>query len=232
MALSSRGASRWRETIASYQQAACQKGDCVLLARLSKSLTARSAVERLNLDDWRTRALIKSCITAARLADEFQERIAQAHNTLYTTPRLREAVFELRRFLKKNKLKTWAVPHLPMMRRGLAALFAGIRAEQCFAREAFAQYGATRKTKAKSAAQDAAIWTLAEAVKLETGKARYGEVADLASAILGKTISEDMVKHAVRLRRKQYNATQDKRIKRGAFAVKKMLERASDNSHR
>jgi hypothetical protein len=79
---------------------------------------------------------------------------------------------------------------------------------------AFAQFGATRKTKIETAPRNAAIWAVAEAVKLCTGKPHYREVADLASVILKTEIDENIVKHAIEGRTKKFKAMQKKRAQR------------------
>jgi hypothetical protein len=68
------------------------------------------------------------------------------------------------------------------------------------------KFGLTRKTHNREAAENAAIWVLAGAVRHITGKPHYSQVADLAEVLLGKgaEVSLERVRHVVRERRRRY----------------------------
>ena len=161
-------------------------------------------------------AIVMACINAERLAREFARYLEQANKTLKRLGQPRKALDVLRGFLSDNRNKDWAMPwgNGAAMEHGLNLLDYGISTEESVAKEAFAQFGATRKMKIKTAPRDSAIWALADAVKLHTGKAHRREVATLASVILEMTIDESMVAHAVSERGPRFDTMQKKRAKR------------------
>jgi hypothetical protein len=190
-----------------------------LLKRLADSSVAIEALARLEnrcqrASCWQN--ILMACINAERLTRTFQKQIKEANETLVRVERLRKASAALRRFLSDNKNKNWAVlcGNGAAIERGLDLLDNGIGTEKGVAEEAFAQFGATRKTKIESAPRSAAIWALSEAVKLHTGKLHYPEVASLASVICATTIDENIVKHAVRNRKQSFDAMEKKRAQR------------------
>jgi hypothetical protein len=162
------------------------------------------------------RDIVMACIDAERLAREFDNHIEEANMTPKRLGEPRKALAVLRGFLSENKNKSWAVlwGNGAAIERGRDLLDYGIDTEKRVAEETFAQIGATRKTKDKSAPRNAAIWVLAERVKLWTGKRHKSEVATLASEIFEETIDENIVKHAVPDRRSRFNAMQKRRAER------------------
>jgi hypothetical protein len=193
-----------------------------LLKRLADS---HDAVKTLaQLENWCERKkrgscwrdIVMACIDADRLAREFDNHIEEANNTPKRLEKPCKALAVLRGFLSENKNKNWAVlwGNGATIERGLDLLDYGIDTEKRVAEETFAQIGATRKTKDKGAPRNAAIWVLAERVKLWTGKRHNSEVANLASEIFEETIDENFVKHAVRERGPRFDAMQKKRVER------------------
>jgi hypothetical protein len=166
------------------------------------------------------REIVLACVIAEQQARTFPENIKKAKEALVRGARYREqlrrALAELRKFLCENSNQNWAVlwDNAATIARGLDLLDYGIETEKCVAEEAFAQFGATRKTTLETAPRNAAIWALAEAMKLYTGKPHRGEVASLASVIFGTTIDENIVKHAVGERRLQFEEMQKRRAER------------------
>src|SRR5262245_9834053 len=100
------------------------------------------------------------------------------------------------------------------MKRGLKLIANKIEARRCAVKEVTPQFGLTRKTQSKEAAENAAIWMLAEAVRRTTGKPHVLEVADLAQVLLGKQVSLDRVLHVVRSRRQRYHDAVDAQTRR------------------
>jgi hypothetical protein len=194
-----------------------------LLKRLANS-DGRAVQTLAQLENWCERKgrascwrnIVLACVDAERQAREFPKHIEEANEVLDRLEQPREALAVLRRFLCKNKNKNWAVlwGNSAAIERGLDLLDYGIGTEERVAKEAFAQFGATRKTKIKVAPRGAAIWALVEAVKHYTGKPHYGEVASLASVIFRTTIDENIVKHGVRERAPRFDAMQKKRAER------------------
>jgi hypothetical protein len=161
-------------------------------------------------------SVVMAYAEADQLRHQFSKHIDKANETLRSTKPRRDALNLLRIFLNENKNKNWAVlwGNIAAIERGLALLDYGIGSEESAAAETFTQIGATRKKNIKAAPMDAAIWVLAGAVKRDTGKAYYGEVATLASQLFQQTIDENIVKHAVHSRNRRFDAMQKKRVER------------------
>lgn len=190
-----------------------------LLNRLADDDDAVKAFVRLenccrHASCWKN--IAEARIVTGQLTRTFPTQINKANEALVRVERLLKASAVLRKFINENKKKNWAVlsGNGPAIERGLDLLDYGIGIEKCVAEEAFAQFGATRKTKIENAPRNAAIWALGEAVKLCTGEPHYREVASLASEICKTTIDENIVKHAVRKRRPPFDAMQKKRAQR------------------
>ena len=159
--------------------------------------------------------------------------------------RLDAAGAELRKFV--NEQKYWppfrhlSAPDIAAMRHGLDLIVARINECRGYAKDTEPRLGATRKAHVKEAAENAAIWFLANNMHY-TGKPHMREVARLAHAILGKEVSLDRVRHAVRQRNRPIllssttppalisSSTTPPTLKSGAFALLKNLEHAAKHS--
>jgi hypothetical protein len=172
-----------------------------LLKRLANKYLpdSKAAIEALaRLENWCERKgrgscwpnILIACINVEKQARTFPENIKEAKETLVRVKQrciqLRKALAELRKLLCENRNQNWAVlwGNGAAIEHGPDLLDYGIDTEKRVAEEAFAQFGATRKKEIESAPRNAAIWPLAEAVKLYTGKPHYREVA---SRLLGAT---------------------------------------------
>jgi hypothetical protein len=219
VAISSRraGSSHLREAIKAYR--ALWKGSLEpwaldLLARLADSPDAAEAYERLRLGDRQDEfGLLHACIGVELLARTFPQRIKKLKETLERGERLREAVAALRVFVGEFPTKPeppnfdlvlqnmWDLPaNIAAMKDGLELISKRIELIQCVAKEDEVRLGKNRKAHTKKAAENAAIWWLASAVRTYSGKTNRKEVADLAQVILKTEVSVDRVSHAVRSR--------------------------------
>jgi hypothetical protein len=195
-----------------------------LLERLAESPKAADFFERLNPQC--EMALLNSCIVAGRIGRTFLGRIEEEEAMSSRIEGLKEAVVDLGKFVEESELRprhcripdlgtyTWRMvcdeggnltelvqckpADFLMMKIGLG-LIAGLMAgRQHSADRAPAVLGATRKKGDKIAAENAAIWRIAEAVLLFTGKAHWRHVVNLAQVVLQvPALTQDRVKKAV-----------------------------------
>jgi hypothetical protein len=215
------GAPKLRETIGAHEELFDQRA-LKSLARLAESSDAAEAFERLKLKNTGDGFLILSeYIEAERLLSEFPQRIAKWNRTLARMERLEKLVAELRKFVDELAESARHCisarierQQIAAMKRGLKLIANKIEAKRCNVKEVTPQFGITRKTQSKEAAENAAIWMLAEAIRRTTGKPHVLEVADLAQVLLGKQVSLDRVRHVVRSRRQRYHDAFDAQTRR------------------
>jgi hypothetical protein len=200
-------------------------GQCALksAARLSESSDAAEAFERLKLKNAGDSFLILAAIIdAEQLFKEFRQQVTKANSTLARMERLANAHAELRKFVAElaegarlhSLFATIERQDVAAMKRGLKLIANKIEAKQCAVKEITPRLGITRKTQGKEAAENAAIWMLAKAVRSITGKPHVREVADFTQALLRKEVSLDRVRHVVRSRRQQYHKAVDAQMRR------------------
>jgi hypothetical protein len=166
-------------------------------------------------------AIIRACIEAENLARTFPERVTKAQQMLECGEQYGRAVATLSAWLNEIISEQLKPPEplwvrgletrddIEAMRLGLALFKRRIEVEKHIADVNLYQLRATRKNQPRGkpvrkeeapARQVAAIKLLADEVKRITGKAHHGEVADLASVILGTEVSLDQVRAGQRLR--------------------------------
>jgi hypothetical protein len=223
-----------------------------LLARLANSPNAAQAFERLKLKDHREEIeVLKTCIEAQELARTFANRIKIAKETLVYMEQLDTALAVLRKFIiHLNQKKSW--PYSGMfspviednkvtMVRGLELIADRIEMERCIAKESLARFGASRKSHIREAAENAAIWWLAQEINGIFGardflgihqqganiqpaiKLHRREIADLAEEVLGSDVSLERLRHAVVMREKRYRQMLASRAQRRIPAIRKMI---------
>jgi len=212
-----------------------------LLARLANSSNAAKAFERLKLNRREEAEVLEACIEAEELVRTFAHRLKRAKKRLVDIERIENAYGELRKFVAHViEQNSWPYAGMfsPVMEdnratmvRGLDLIADRIEMERSIAKESFARFGATRKSHIKEAAENAAIWWLAEQIHgvflsrnspsaLHLGNSRSKEkpkansrpamrvhrleIADLAQVILGPDVSVERVRHAVFMREKRY----------------------------
>jgi hypothetical protein len=134
------------------------------LARLSESSDAAEAFERLKLKSTGDGFLILGeYIEAEQLFREFPQRITKSKATLAQMEQLENHVAELRKFVDQlaqgARLQSiFERKQVAEMRRGLKLIANRIEAKRCNVKEGTPQFGLTRKTQSKEAAENAAIW--------------------------------------------------------------------------
>jgi hypothetical protein len=190
------------------------------LARLSESSDAVEAFERLKFkSDGEGYLVLSEYTEGEQLFREFPQRIKKWKATLARMEQLENHLAELRKFVDQlgqgARLQSiFERKHVAEMRRGLKLIANRIEAKRCNVKEVTPQFGLTRKTQSKEAAENAAIWMLAEAIRRTTGKPHVPEVADLAQVLLGNQVSLDRVRHVVRSRRQRYHDAVDAQTRR------------------
>jgi hypothetical protein len=190
-----------------------------LLARLAKHSHSRRAFDRLKLKNrCDEAAFLATCIAADELARSFSKRILGAQKAVSRMERLSEAVALLREFVKKLESDQF-YPVIgdsnKAMHNGLYWIDDRIGTIRRLAKEDQLRLGATRSnglTKKSSAndgtesiaPQNAAIGWLADGVRRITGKAHMKAVTELAKVILRTTLTEDRVRAASRVRKRDW----------------------------
>jgi hypothetical protein len=195
------GATKLREAIKGYEDLFGQNEQ---LVRLAENSNAAMAFERLKLKNPGDGILILAeYIEAEQLFREFPQRITKAKETLARMGRLQKALNELHKLAAEPPQRSQS--ELGAMLRGLDLLARRIEAKRCNAEYIVPLFGVTRKARGKEAAQNAAIWYLANAVRRITDKPQSAAVAELAEIILGIGVDLDRVRHVVRYRQQGYN---------------------------
>jgi hypothetical protein len=183
-----------------------------LLERLVDDPDAAAICQRLNLEE---SSFLRLCILVEQVARTFLERVEAKPIILAQLERFETAVAELRGFVSWAKksppasdlLSVWVAPRnadpddaFAVATRGLNLIESLIWEHRRIAETSESRFGATRDKHHKEAANNAAIWRLADEVRRATGKAYRREVAELVQIILGVDVSENRVRHAVRTR--------------------------------
>jgi aldehyde:ferredoxin oxidoreductase len=204
------------------------------LSRLAESIDAAEAFERLKLRTTGDGFLILGeYIEAEQLLKELPQRVAKWDATLARMEKLASHLAELRKFVEElaegarlqSMFATFERQDVAAMKRGLNLVDNKIQARRRAIIEVTPQFGVTRKRQSKEAAENAAIWMLAEGVRRITGKPHVREVADLAEALLGKEIYLNRVRHVVRSRRKRYHEAVEAQTRRLTPVFKKKMAR-------
>jgi hypothetical protein len=227
MAMSSRraAAARLREAVLAYSRR--WKGGldgraCNFLARLAESTDAARAFERLKLKDRQEEFnFLLACIRVERLFRTYPQLVAQTERALVQVEHLEQDLISLRMFVDELLLaaqkesspfdvlsRIYDPPaDLAVMEQGLDLIACRIKQGRSVANDDIRRLGTTRKKHGRKAAENAAIWWLAEAVGSFTGKVHKAQVAELAAVILQKTeVSVDRVRHAVGKRHRPLSA--------------------------
>jgi hypothetical protein len=174
------------------------------LSRHHRDVPGISAVHGANVLHW--------CIMARLSLDKhhgLRAETEKAKHRLAQMVRVDNALAELRKFVAEQNF--WppfgqlSCQHAAM-KHGLDLIADRIGECRCYAKETPARVGATRKMHTKEAAENAAIWVLAENVKFTTGKPHHREVAHLARVILETDVDPERVRHAVRKRKPAFLA--------------------------
>ena len=224
MSQQTKAAPRLREAIKTYRAQHNEELDGhtdKLLERMASSDEAAEAFERLKPKDHGRAvdgqaAIIRACIEAENLTRTFPERVKKEKMKKEWLKRrrkaLRKAIATLRALLneiiseqQKAPDPLWIRPKAPedivAMGLGLATFEMWIEyvAEHVAGLNLF-RLRVSRKSeapsKALSAGQFAAIGRLAEEVKYVTGRAHYGEIADLAGVIVKTEVFPEQVRRA------------------------------------
>jgi hypothetical protein len=217
MGISSRraGAPNLYDTIKKYrleQQGKLDKWALALLARLAESSDAAKAFRRLEGHHREVPGVtavlggnfLLWCTIAEQMFRRFPQEITKAKERLVQLERLDTAVAELCKFVAGQN--AWppfgklSPPSIATIKNGLDLIVARIDECRRYAKDTEPRLGATRKTHVKEAAENAAIWCLANNVKFNTRKPHWQEVANLAQVILETDVAADRVRHAVRKR--------------------------------
>jgi hypothetical protein len=188
-----------------------------LLNRLARK--AAEAFELLNLRDQRDEAaILQTCIQADQLALTFPQRIKKAKETLskQQVERLDRAVATLRKFVERLVAKEkeapafdWLSPAIPAgdigaMNKGLYFIARRMEEDRRLANEDLLRLGATRKKSQTANKQNAATGWLAEGVRRVTGEEHLEAVRKIAEVILKTELSRHRVRHAARLRNREW----------------------------
>jgi hypothetical protein len=209
------GAPNLYDTIKQYrreQQDKLDKRALTLLARLADSPDAAKAFKRLKphhrdvpgVTAVHGSNLLLWCTQAELVYRAFPQEITKAKERLVQKERLDTAVAELRKFVAAQN--AWppfgklSPANIATMKHGLDLIVERIDECRHDARDTEPRLGATRKTQVKEAAENAAIWFLANNVQFATGKPHWQEVANLAHVILETDVTAERVRHAVRKR--------------------------------
>jgi hypothetical protein len=193
------------------------------LGCLTANPGAAEVFERLKFKNFGDEILMVSAyVDAHNLFREFPRRITQAEATLSRLEQLTDSLAKLWEFVKevekRSRLESVFAAlerrRVAEMQRGLRLIANKIELKRCSIEEVRSQLGITRKTRSKEAAANAAIWSLAAAVRRITGKANVSVVADLAQVLTGTDVSLDRVKHVVGYRRQGYDKAVDAQTRR------------------
>jgi hypothetical protein len=216
--------SRWRNAIDNYgvkYRRDIERSERELLLRLAGDPDVSMALERLNIKTSEQElSIVAACVAAGKLARTFRLRIKKEQEMLARLERLRTGVSDLRVFVKEQKRRREFVdgyraiseedglrmvrcklPELADMQRGLDLIASLIDGRVDVAKTTELALGATRKKDHQHAADNAAIYQLAQWILRVTGKPHQKEVNELAEAILGGEISEHRVCRAARRHR-------------------------------
>jgi len=206
--VSTRNAPRLRQAIEHYRAQHNEELDehaDKLLKRLANSVEAAEAFERLKPKDDSEAAIIRACIEAENLARTFPGRVKKLEEMLERRERLGKAAAMLRGLLDEI---SWEQRHpdplwvrgpetaedIKAMGLGLALFDRRIFFEKDVVERNVSWLRVTRKSKTLRAGPTAAIGRLSEKVRRVTGKAHYGEIADLAGVIFKVDVSLDQVR--------------------------------------
>lgn len=192
-----------------------------LLARLTAHPNVVEAFERLNLKGCSYAIpILHSCVVAELLARTFAERVMAEKQALTDLKRLTGAVDQLTQFVSQQAeersnawrgiaeedgllLVTCKPAEFATMKSGLDLIASLILGRQYLANSIDQVLGATRNKHQKDAPHNVAIWQIAGGIRRVTGRPRLREVADLAEAVLGTTVSLDRVRAVVRKRQQR-----------------------------
>jgi hypothetical protein len=232
--------TKLRETIDAYEHLFDQRA-LKALSRLAENSDAAEAFERLKLKNTGDGVLmLGGYIEAERLLREFPQRVDKWNNTLTRMEQLASHLAELRKFVDEladrarlhSIFATFERQDAAAMKRGLKLIDNKIQARRRSIIEVTPQYGVTRKRQSKEAAENAAIWMLAEGVRRITSKPHMREVADLAEALLGKEVYLNRVRHIVRSRRKRYHEAVESQTRRLTPVFNKKMARLKRHRQR
>jgi hypothetical protein len=209
-----RGATLLREAVDAYgteQKGKLEQPELELLARLADSREAAEICERLELQE---ASFLTLCITTKHLARTFWEHVDREREMSAKLERLEKAVAVLRLFVadetkpppSSDIFTPWmgfrGRDAVPAISRGLDLVAKLIEGRRGIASIAPSRRGETRDKHHREAPNNAAIWCLADAVRRATGKPHRREVVELVQVILGITVTENRVRHAVSAREK------------------------------
>ncbi len=220
MVISSRraGASRLREAVDAYraeQKDKLDKPALALLDRLADSPDAAKLCEiceGLKSDE---ASFLTLCIKVEQVARTFPAHIKAEQKMLARLKRLDKAIADLREFVAEETkgpppasdlLTRWTGFRggdaiVAAILRGLDLIVKLIEGRRYIVNTTAPWLGATRDKHHKEAANNAAIWHVADAVRRATGKAHREKVAELAQVILEADVSIERVDNVVRTRK-------------------------------
>jgi hypothetical protein len=201
----------FRAAVKNYQIA--QKNDLDrhardLLARLARDRLACDAIKQLQLDEIATARFLETCVQAEQAHRTFGERIKLEQEMLADgLQRLRQCAAKLTNFVEQitkppaetDRLSSeivCSVHQRALLKHAFAIINDLIEAREHVARGTLLRLGFTRDHYIAKAAENAAIGTLAQGVRLITGKAHQPEIAKLVKIILGIDIGRERIRHA------------------------------------
>jgi hypothetical protein len=206
-------AARLREAVAAYRVEHKEKLDQSAIAVLDSLAASPNAAEicgRLNFEE---ASFLEVCLSVEQVARAFRARILAEEKMPERLNRLDKAVAELRWFIIEQTtpspdvvLRPWlgfadGVAKVETMTGGLDLIAKLIERRRRAKNEVATKIGATRDKHHKEAANNAAIWHLADAVCRATGKPHRKEVAELTHLILKTNVGVDRVDYVVRTRK-------------------------------
>jgi hypothetical protein len=181
---------------------------CVIdrIAGNDRAQVAISAITRTDREIWE---LVELCSQAEWQMRTFHQSLIEKHETFEHLQRHRQKVGELRQFVAESFriILNWPIPEAETgCQAALDHIDALIGLRQQAAKSDMLNRGVTRKSKAKSAAETAAIGWLAERVQKTFGKPFAQQVAVLAEVALGiGEVPEDRVRQALKARKRKRN---------------------------
>jgi hypothetical protein len=205
-----------------------------VLHRIAVSRDAQAALNAISKDENQVRGLIQICINAEMRTRTFHETLVAERETKEQLQRHRKSVSDLRQFIKRATRWREYLFVMPLSeteqerverqqrifkhseapdayektagyyREALNRIEWLIDKRQELIEYTILEFGVTRKSKAKMAAENSGIGFLVNRVATVVGKPRARHVAALAEAVLGISgVTENRVREAAKMHRRK-----------------------------